>query len=169
MKRMQNTKESKMFKKIFWFKSYPHGLRTECLFGKLNIGFNNNLTHRNFPHIIKGLESILDELKNSGHFKTIKIESHLLIDRKLLKQLKNPCMTLNVDNLIKEKYLQILRDKGYNFKYSTIKISTFHKYLFFFPMKIGLYLKNFWACNYTKPMTFRIPDTNYMGRITIFI
>ena len=158
-----------MLKKIVYIKSYPSGLRVESLLGKVNIGFNNKLTHKNFIAIVRELVSILDELRKDNNFKTIYIKSHLLIDRKLLKKLKNPCMTLNVDNLIKEKYLQILRDKGYNFKYSTIKISTFHKYLFFFPMKIGLYLKNFWTCNYTKPMTFRIPDTNYMGRITIFI
>ena len=158
-----------MLKKIVYIKSYPSGLRVESLLGRVNIGFNNKLTHKNFIAIVRELVSILDELRKDNNFKTIYIKSHLLIDRKLLRKLENNSSGQVTDDLINKKFLKILTNNNYNFKHSTTKISIFRKYVYFLSMKIGLYLKKICTCNYTNKKTFRIPDTNYMGNIEIFL
>lgn len=159
-----------MLKSLIYMKYYPSGIVVEYFMGTVNIGFSSKLNHKKLSHILIEIENIIDKLKEDGRFNTVKMESHLLVNRKLInKDIKASTLKKDKISFINLRYIKMLKDKNYDFTQETKKISTFRKYFSFYSMKMSLLLRNIITFNYFSmhEVGFKIPDTNYVGILKI--
>lgn len=160
-----------MLKSLIYMKYYPSGIVVEYFMGTtVNIGFSSKLNHKKLSHILMEIENIIDELKEDGRFNSVKMESHLLLSRKLIKKdVKASTLKKDKISFINLKYIQMLKNKNYDFTQETKKISIFRKYFSFYSMKMCLLIRNIITFNYSymHEVRFKIPDTNYVGILKI--
>lgn len=135
-----------MPKKLLLYKTYPIGLVIESAFGFSNIGFNKRISNNNLKKLPMKLKRIVKVLKKLQYIPKIRIYSHLLIDRDLVK--KNTCPKTKKVNFIegktcfiKKDYLNLVKDEKAEIK--TVEISVLKKYVFFSCMKFFLFISNF--------------------------
>ncbi|MFY4859066.1 hypothetical protein ACOTVM_00775 [Aliarcobacter butzleri] len=160
-----------MLKSFIYIKYYPSGIVVEYFMGTtVNIGFSSKLNHKKLSHILIEIENIIDKLKEDGRFNTVKMESHLLVNRKLIKKdVKASTLKKDKISFINLRYIKMLKDKNYDFTQETKKISIFRKYFSFYSMKMCLLIRNIITFNFPSihEVGFKIPDTNYVGILKI--
>ncbi|OCL90587.1 hypothetical protein [Aliarcobacter thereius] len=159
-----------MLKKVYYIKNYNNGLVVEYVLGKVSIGVSSKIDSKKLRYIIEEIEVILKELKKDGRFKDVRIDSHLLIKRKLIRNLSNREIRKNKVSFINEKYVELLLKQNYKYEQETRRITIFRKYLTFYSLKIYLIFKAILTFNYStlkEDISFCVPNINYVGTLKI--